>query len=466
MTDHPGAQLAALLCVVAPVLLLAQAWRRPPRVLGLALAYWVGLWMIHGLGGLIHVLGLQRTQDTPAALTGFAVTGTGLAAFLAANLLTVAVFGHAALPPVAPPSPQAPRLAAAVIVLGLGLHFAAGRLLPRIPGTDAVLSSGFRLGLAGFALLWLAYRRGGRAGRAWGVLALAGVVPLLSVGLDGFLGFGVFFVATLACFVAVFYQPRWHLLVLGPVLAFLALSLYPTYLAVRNQIRGAVWAGASPSERLEKMMLMATEFEAFDLDNQKHVDAVDLRANQNILVGLAWEHLEVGNADFARGQTLVAALVAVIPRALWPNKPTYAGSAGLVTQYTGVPFEAGTSVGIGHVMELYVNFGLPGVAIGLALVGALLGWLDVRGLHALRAGRLTAFLACYLVGLAFLQVGGNFAEASSSAAGSLVLLWGVTRLLGPLPLPAPLPYHPPARPAPPVRPTLPPDRAAPAAGAP
>ncbi len=46
-----------------------------------------------------------------------------------------------------------------------------------------------------------------------------------------------------------------------------------------------------------------------------------------------------------------------IPRALWPNKPVVGGSGDLVSTYTGIRFADGTSVGIGQVLESFVNFG-------------------------------------------------------------------------------------------------------------
>src|ERR1700734_2977948 len=95
---------------------------------------------------------------------------------------------------------------------------------------------------------------------------------------------------------------------------------------------------------------------------------VDARLNQNWLVGAAVNRLSETDA-FAHGDTLWDAPLALIPRALWPDGPTNAGSGDLVNRYTDIKFGAGTSVGIGQVLEFYANFGTTGVMIGFALMG-------------------------------------------------------------------------------------------------
>jgi hypothetical protein len=387
--------------------------------------------MIHGLSGLIHALTGQTGPNREAALAGFEITGYALAGLLVGNLSAVYLTTEAKQSAGARLDASRCRPPSLLyIFIGLGLYLSAGRVLPRIPGTDAVLAAGFALAIVGFALAWHWYWRAGRRTQAWLVLASTLIVPILTVSLAGFLGFGVSFLVSLACFVAVYYQPRWHLALFCPVVAFVAVSLFPAYMMTRSNIRKAVWGGASYGERLEKMHLMLTQIQAFDPDNKAHLEAIDGRLNQNILVGQAVHHLDMGRAEYANGETLWNAIVALIPRALWPDKPFYAGSGGLVTRFTGIKFQQGTSVGIGQVLELYVNFGIAGVLVGYVLLGGLLGWLDIRAGNALADGNWKQFTLSFMVGLAFLQVGGNFAEATASAAGCTVLWVLVSSFLG------------------------------------
>jgi hypothetical protein len=262
------------------------------------------------------------------------------------------------------------------------------------------------------------------------VLAGAAVIPFLTVTLDGFMGFGVFFLMSVVCFVGVFYRPRWQMLLLAPAVLMVGLSLYPAYLSVRTSIRQAVWGGASYGERLEKMALIATEYQWFDPDNPAHAKAIDSRLNQNILVGHSVRYLEAGRTEYGGVELLWNATIALVPRAIWPGKPMYAGSSGLVTRFTGIQFARGTSVGIGQIMELYVSFGSFGVFLGFMVLGLLLGYFDMKAGIALRTGNWKQFALWFAVGLSFLQVGGSLAEATSSAAGSAVLCLLVNSFLG------------------------------------
>jgi hypothetical protein len=427
-----SAVLVLVLWIVVLIILFGVAWKGRRPVVGLAIAYWFQLWLIHWLGGLIHASGWYEGPDHAATLAGFEVTGYAIAGLLTGYLIVLLQ---------TPTEPQRVlsggsssdhgRLPVTYIVSGLALFFVVGKLFAGTAlGFDALVSSGFRLAIAGFCLQWFLFWKAGKTRQAHLTLLLSLVIPFLTVSLAGFMGFGVVACLTIACFVGVFYRPRSAFVAGAGVVLLLGLSLYPTYMSVRQGIRKAVWGGEGFSSRLEKMELLISEWQWFDAENKKQLNAIDERVNQNILIGRAVHYMSDGNADYVWGETFRNALVALIPRAIWPDKPQFAGSGGLVNRFTGIKFARGTSVGIGHVMELYVNFGIPGVFLGYLLLGALLGFLDTRcGAHLL-AGNWKQFTLFYVIGLSFLQVGGNFAEATSSAAGSAVLCLLIHALLG------------------------------------
>jgi hypothetical protein len=106
----------------------------------------------------------------------------------------------------------------------------------------------------------------------------------------------------------------------------------------------------------------------------------------------------------------------MVPRALWPEKDVSAGSGDLVSYYTGMQFDEDTSVGIGSVMEFYVNFGLPGVFGGFILLGVVVLVFDERAGAHLRNGDVRTACLWYLPGISLLQVGGSLVDVTATMA--------------------------------------------------
>jgi oligosaccharide repeat unit polymerase len=70
------------------------------------------------------------------------------------------------------------------------------------------------------------------------------------------------------------------------------------------------------------------------------------------------------------GSSLLQIPAALAPRALWPGKPPPLDN--LVAEYLYPGAIAGTPITMQG--ELYWNFGMPGVALGSLLIGAMMGW--------------------------------------------------------------------------------------------
>jgi hypothetical protein len=244
---------------------------------------------------------------------------------------------------------------------------------------------------------------------------------VITVVTQGFLGYGFAAMLSVMAFVASFYRPRWHVVVAGVLLLYLGLSVYVTYMRDRTDIREVVWTGASLEERVEQLEYTVSTAEWFDTSDQAHLQRIDGRLNQNFLIGASVAYLETGMARFARGETFWLAAAALVPRALWPNKPSVGGSGTLVSDYTGIQFAEGTSVGVGQVMEAYINFGTLGVVVVFVILGGVISYADRQAQQRLRAGAAGRFLRWYLPGLGLLQVGGSFSEATSTAAAALVV---------------------------------------------
>jgi hypothetical protein len=197
----------------------------------------------------------------------------------------------------------------------------------------------------------------------------------------------------------------------------------------RTDIRDVVWGGQGFDARFEQLASTFRSAEWFNPWDIDHLYRVDRRLNQDQLIGSAVVFLREGSADYAKGSTLVDAVIALVPRALWPDKPIVGGSGDLVTTYTGIRFAYGTSVGVGQVMELHINFGTPGVVIGFAALGLLVALIDRRAARYLAAGDIRSFALWYMPGLSLLQLGGSLAEVTATAAASLVLILAISSLV-------------------------------------
>jgi hypothetical protein len=132
--------------------------------------------------------------------------------------------------------------------------------------------------------------------------------------------------------------------------------------------------GENPSDRLVAVFLSQKTEEVFaDPDDtvEEYLQRQFDPAPVGFLVG------EVNITGYLGGETLALLPAALIPRALWPNKPSVTQGAWF-TFYLGSaasPDAATTSIGMTATGELYWNFGVFGVVIGMFLIGLAIGTL-------------------------------------------------------------------------------------------
>lgn len=421
-----------LLWFGAFALLLAQAWRGRCAVVGLSLTYWFNLATIHLLGGLIQLLPWHVSLERSDTIAGFCLTGYALSGLTLGNVL-LAPWLFRQLPGKRKPLPAsspARSLALPYVVIGLVVNFVVAALAGSVPSLGAVLSGGLPLAAGGFCLLWWHFWTTGERRTAWWVAGSALILPVLTVLLRGFLTYGIFALTAVGCFITVFYRPRLVILLVGLCAVIAGVSLFSAYAKARSDIRRVVWGGGNWNERVGVTYASLEEnWGWFDAKKESHLSAIEERLNQNYLVGVAYRNLRDERVEFARGETCAQALLALIPRIVWPEKPVWAGSGSLVTQFTGIRFDRNTSVGIGHVMELYVNFGEAGLFLGFIVLGLVIGLVDMMAGRHLHDGRAKHFILWFVSGQSLLQVGGNFAELTAAAAGYAVLCVVVNRFL-------------------------------------
>jgi hypothetical protein len=422
-----GLALLLLVWMAVGIVILRHQWRRNTVGAGLVIAYLLNLALIHWVAPLVYLLPWYSNYDVSVVKAGFTQATYGVVAFT----VGVLVLGPFLMrlyrfpPPPGPPRQPNPRLAKAYIATGFLTYFVLMPLLRGLPTVTALLSAAWSLAAVGFALAcWWAW---GARRRILGWVTAAMSLPFITTVFQGFLGYGAVTLLTVFAFLASFVRPRWKVLVGGAVVSYLGLSLYVTYMGARSELREVVWGGASLPVRVEQVVRMVRQMEWFDPYNGEHLRRIDGRLNQNFLVGSAVYYLESGLASYARGETIWQALLSVVPRVFWPEKPVFAGSPGLVSRYTGIVFAPGTSVGIGQVMEFYINFGTVGVIAGFLVFGAILAALDRAAAERLYRGDWQGFALWFLPGLALLQVGGSLVEVTASAGAAMVTAYLVNK---------------------------------------
>jgi hypothetical protein len=418
-------QTWVLLWLALAALMLARHVRAGRHV-GLLLTYAVSMGALHWFAPALYLLpwggnwGLSTTLEGLRQST-FAMAGLALGAEVVRHVGPRSEWrADRAL---ASRTTVVPRLINLYLISGTILYAILFSAAGRLPTVRALISTGSTLMVVGISLkCWNAWQSG-RRGAMWLWLAAAGAFPILTVVTQGYLGYGFAATAMVFAFFVSFYRPQWKAMLLAIVLAYGGMSVYVTYMRDRGQIRDVVWGGASTSERVEQLTVTVRSFEWFDWRQFDHIERVSVRLNQNYLVGAAVWYLRRGHADFARGATFWEAALAVVPRAIWPDKPLAAGSGDVVSRYTGLRFGENTSVGVGQVLECYINFGSTGVFLGFLVIGGLLVLADRSAAIHLNRGDSGRFLLWYLPGLTLLQVGGSLTEVTAMAGASYVVAW-------------------------------------------
>jgi hypothetical protein len=416
------------------VLVIREQWNKKLPSVGLPILFLLSLSIIHWFGGMIYAFPWYKPfidSMTPTdVIVGFQQSVYGVIGFgLGCNILAPRVLK------IFKPSwlyefPRQPnlKLVKAYLVLGLIFVFVLSPLLSKIPSFAALANLGISYFLVGLCLAcWTAWAMGKNLTFLL-CLAIACCLPVVTTLTTGFFGFGAAGTTVVFAFTFTFYRPRWKVSLMGLLVVFFGFSVFVNYLGDRNEIRATVWGEKNAQTRIEQLQQTATNFKLFDPHNQRHLELIDLRMNQNWLVGKAVRYISNGMVDYANGETLEQAAIAVVPRILWLDKPVSAGSGDIVTRYTGIKFALGTSVGVGSVLELYLNFGSLGVVLGFILFGTVIRVIDITAAYKLVNGNWVGFTSWFLPGLGMINPGGSFVEVVASVAAYLVLIYIVNRV--------------------------------------
>jgi hypothetical protein len=213
---------------------------------------------------------------------------------------------------------------------------------------------------------------------------------------------------------------------------YFALSFFLGYWSIREDIRRTIWYGGSATATLDVRANLASElinsFQFFDPTNPDHLAPIDGRFNYNWLTGLTVQRIQTNIVDYAYGETIVDAVLMLIPRAIWPDKPVFQGDNSVVWEYAGYRLLGGTLLP-GSLMESYLNFGTFGVVVIFALLGTIIGLVDSLAATYLSREDITSFTLVLVPSFSLLLVGDSFIGIVAGSVSGFLTIYIVNGII-------------------------------------
>jgi hypothetical protein len=410
-------KISIAVCLIT--LIALALWLRRRTSLGLPIAYMGNLLLLHIPGAIAQNVADDRTGLTPIEFTrtGIILTAVGSIAFVFG--VVIAQMRQAPVTPAPAPRSAYWRFC----VLAGGITTVIGYLI-HIPSIGAVLSRGGAIWMLGVMLgLRRSLERGDKA-RAARWIAVLAAYPILMLLLGGFLSYGAMAVIIVLSGLIVTVRSQLRIAIVSLILLVAGMSLFLSSFEHRPEIRAAVWGGGDTEARIDATVAALQDVKPLNPRDQAQLYAFDQRLNQNYFVGLAASRISSGAVGYLYGRSIVEGLQALVPRALWPDKPVMSGSPKIVSEMTGLKLSEGTSFGVGNVMEFDINFGIPGLIAGFVLLGWVLGKLDRRAAESDLRGDLGQAFITFLPAVALIQPNGSVVDMMGGAAAGLVAGFG------------------------------------------
>ena len=427
------AQTSIVICMACLVLLLWLLRRNGPSF-ALPFAYLSLLLLNHIPGAVAPLMDREISGHLSEVAEGIRLTAIGVVSFLIGVWYARRQTQEQRLSP-QPPSRDSifPEDRAFWIFCLLGGWLFTFGLTPlrNLPSIGAVIYNGGAIWMLG-VLLGLRWSvRNKRRGWTFIWFTCLAVYPAMILLTAGFFSYGATAALVVVCGLTVAGRAFARVFVAIGLTIYLGLSLFATYFEARDRIRNVVWSGASMERRLDAVSEIATGWKWFDATDQLILLGFDLRLNQNYFVGLAAQNINARRVDYLYGSSATDAVLALVPRALWPGKTVFGGSPEIVGKMTGLRLSSTTSFGVGNVMEFYINFGLWGLIGGFLLLGWAMGRFDHRAALAEARGDYATAILFFLPCVALIQPLGSMVELAGSASaawlGGYFWKWGWAR---------------------------------------
>lgn len=338
---------------------------------------------------------IMIVQATLAALLGVFAFAIGAGAFSPTPKVAQAQAPRRSTPTVY--NTTALKVMGWVAIVSFLLHFMG----VSFPLSNALLETGRNTGVAGICLGMFFAAQNSQATTKW--IILATLVPIYYIVGFGFASYGFLFGTVLVAFHMA--QVRkvdrlaskltGMLWILGIIYSILTALV--VWLSFRDRVRAIVWENRGGS--LGDVLLRAlSEVELFSLWNFDALDLVNIRLNLGIFVGRMME-LHASDPELQMwGSSLFILPFVLVPRFLWPGKPSRGGS-DFMSDHTGMTLSESTTFGSGSVFEYYANFGYIGIFVCFLITGWMIAKLDRSAARHLYRGRYLHFARLYVMGL-------------------------------------------------------------------
>lgn len=132
--------------------------------------------------------------------------------------------------------------------------------------------------------------------------------------------------------------------------------------------------------------------------------------------------------------TLRALQHSFMPRILFPDKPVHYSDSWLIRDYAGLEVageEAQTSIGLGYMPEFYIDYGAPGMFVGIFLYGVAIGLLYM-GLFLISPRRdFSSAAVTVMYVLTFINYDGELAKQLAAMNMNFIVFGTFLHFLGP-----------------------------------
>ena len=213
-------------------------------------------------------------------------------------------------------------------------------------------------------------------------LLLAGIVAFeILIGMTGY--FGQFRLALVSLAAAAWFSGGFSSLrqaAAFSLLAAMGVALAVFWSAVKSDYRAFLNHGVgdqvvlrAPEERLDYLWQAGKSLDR--LQYQKSIEELIGRLSYIDLLSATMESVPDGLPHESGARLMGAVRHIFMPRLFFPEKPPLESDSRVTTYYTGIEIAGEhTSVSLGYLAELYIDFGLLGALALMAVLGLVYGW--------------------------------------------------------------------------------------------